>query len=280
MTLPTRAVFCCAVIALMTARTVAHDFWLAPTPVHATPGATVNLTINVGEHYPVADSFVAPERVESVQLVGPGGAITPVTPSFSRQDEALLTPITLPTVPGVFVAQVRLKARFIELQAKEFIAYLKDEGLSRVVRERDRIGEGGKAGRERYSRWPKALIRTGDGDSRHVTTPLGETSEIVPAVDPTQAKPGDRIAFQLLFEGKPVAGAQLTHIVSGTRAFASRRTRAVTDTDGLASFVIKESGPQFVGTVHMVRRGGETGAEAADWESYWTSLTFEPAAAR
>jgi hypothetical protein len=34
-------------------------------------------------------------------------------------------------------------------------------------------------------------------------------------------------------------------------------------------------GQQFVGTVHMVRRGGESGAEAADWESYWTSVTFD-----
>lgn len=266
-------------LAVMAAHASAHDFWLAPTPGHAAPGATVNLTINVGEQYPVADSFVAPERVDLVQLIGPGGATAPVTPTFSRQGEALLTPVTLPAAPGVYVAQVRLKARFIELAAKEFTAYLKDEGLARVVAERARLGESGKPGRERYSRWPKSLIRTGDADTRHVTTAVGLTSELVPATDPTQAKLGDRLVVQLLFEDKPVAGAQLTHIVSGRGSLASRRIRATTDADGRATFVIKQRGPQFIGTVHMVRRSGESGPEAADWESYWTSLTFEPASA-
>lgn len=264
-------------VILLTTHAAAHDFWLAPSSGHARPGDTVNLTINVGEHYPVADSFVAPERVELVQLIGPGGTLTPVMPTFSREAEALVTPVTLPAGPGIYIAHARLKARFIELAAKEFTAYLKDEGLTRVIQERQRRGESGKPGRERYSRWPKALIRAGEADMRHVTTPVGLVSEIVPAVDPTMARVGDRLRFQLLFEGKPVACAQIAHIRGGRGSFASRRSKVVTDENGWASVVLREKGPQFVGTVHMVRRSAETGVEAADWESYWTSLTFEPA---
>lgn len=263
-----------AAVAVLTTPLLAHDFWLMPTPGHAAPGGTITVTINVGEQYPAPDAFVEPDRVQLVQLVGPGGHVTALAPRFTRQGEGLATPVTLPATPGTYIVETRLKTRFIELQPKEFTAYLEDEGLGRVVAERQRLRETEKPGRERYSRWPKALIRTGDGDATHVTTPLGVISELVPDVDPTRAKPGEVVAFQLRFEGKPVPGARLSRIVTGTAPFAQRLSHATTDAAGWARFTVAE-GPQFIGTVHMVRRGGETGPEAADWESYWTSLTFE-----
>lgn len=270
----TRTALLAAALAACTAPLLAHDFWLMPTPGHAAPGATVAVTVNVGEQYPVPDAFVEPARVLMMQMVGPGRQVGAITPRLTRQGEGLVTPVTLPGTPGTYIIETRLTTRFIELQPKEFTAYLEEEGLGRVVAERQRLNETGKPGRERYSRWPKALIRTGAGDASHVTTPLGVTSELVPSVDPTQAKVGDTVAFQLRFEGTPVAGARLSRIVTGDAPFAQRISHATTDAEGWAHFTVAE-GPQFIGTVHMVRRSGETGPEAADWESYWTSLTFE-----
>lgn len=267
------SVFALALVAPLSA----HDFWLRPMQVHTAPGSTVTLSVNVGEQFPAPDAYVAPDRVDMLHLIGPGKKVVDVSPKYSREGEALLTPVTLPATPGTYIAEVRLKPRFIELAPTEFTAYLKEEGLERVVTEREKLGETAKPGRERYSRWPKALIHTGDADATHVTTPLGVTSELVPSVDPTRAKVGQPVAFQLRFEGKPIAGARVTRIVSGTAPFASRLTHVTTDADGWARFTITEAVPTFIGTVHMVRRGGESGLEAADWESYWTSITFEPA---
>ncbi len=272
----TRIAFVAAVLALCATPLIAHDFWLMPTPGHASPGATVTVTVNVGEQFPAPDAFVEPDRVLMMQMVGPGRKVTAITPRFTRQGEGLATPVTLPSAPGTYIVETRLTTRFIELQPKEFTAYLEDEGLGRIVAERTRLNETGKPGRERYSRWPKALIRTGAGEASHVTTPLGVVSELVPNVDPTQSRVGDTVAFQLRFEGKPVPGARLSRIITGTAPFAQRLSHATTDADGWARFTVA-AGPQFIGTVHMVRRGNETGPEAADWESYWTSLTFEGA---
>ena len=265
-------------LVLTTAGTAsAHDFWLAAMPVHTRPGSTINLTVNVGEEFPAPDAYVQPDRVEWMRLLGPDRKTIDVTPQYRRDGEALLTPVALPAAPGTYVASVRLSPRFIELGPKEFTAYLKDEGLARIVTERERLGETAKPGRERYSRWPKALIRTGDGDVSHVTTPTGVTAEIVPATDPTRARLGESVSFQLRFEGKPVAGAQINAIASGPGGFAQRVTRAVSDADGRVRFTLDKPGLYFVGTTHMVRRGGEAGPEAADWESYWVSLTFAAA---
>ncbi len=42
-----------------------------------------------------------------------------------------------------------------------------------------------------------------------------------------------------------------------------------------SEFTFEDPGPWLIRSVHMVRRAGERGTEAADWESYWASLSFQ-----
>jgi uncharacterized GH25 family protein len=261
----------------MAARLSAHDFWLAVSPWATSPGQTVTLTSNVGENYPRPDSYIDPSRVEWARLTGPDGKTVDLPTSFSRSGNALATPVMLPSASGAYVAMVRLKPRFIELKAAKFTAYLKEEGLEGIVGERERLGERNKPGRERYSRWPKAIIRAGTGDSPQVTRPFGLTAEFVPATDPSLARAGDTVAFQLLFEGKPVPDAAIRAIVNGPGKADDRTRTEKTDAQGWVRFPITAAQPHLVAAVHMVRRSGETGKDAPDWESYWVSLAFKPA---
>ena len=119
------------------------------------------------------------------------------------------------------------------------------------------------------------LIHAGDGPSDHVTRAIGLPAELVPDTDLTQAKVGDTIGVRLLADGKPVAGAQVSLTAAAPGPIASRVSRVRTDREGRARLTIAKSGPFLLTAVHMVRREGETGEQAADWESYWCSLTFD-----
>jgi hypothetical protein len=57
----------------------------------------------------------------------------------------------------------------------------------------------------------------------------------------------------------------------------ARVTEARTNRDGRVRLTMTNRGPYMITTVHMVRREGETGEQAVDWESYWCSLTFDVA---
>jgi hypothetical protein len=254
--------------------TQAHDFWIAASPARAQPGQSVVVTANVGDDsYPVSQNVTLPERIESLRLVGPG--TTTLTPSYRVVGKSLAAEVQLPPIATTFMAVMNVKGRFISMPPKEFADYLREEGLVSVLAERQQRGEAARPSRERYSRQAKTLIRAGDGPSAGVTRPAGIVAEIVPATDFTQARAGDKLRFQLLFEGKPVAGAQVSLYSSGTADIKSRRQVVHTRADGHADVELTGSGPYLLTTTLMYRRDGETGPEAADWESYWVSLTFD-----
>lgn len=259
----------------VTATGSAHEFWLSAGSWRVTPGQRATILVNVGDRFPDATSFTAPERVDSVRLIGPVGEIR-VPPPFRREKNSLAADVQVPTTPGTYIGVVAIKPRFIEIKAPDFEKYLAHEGLDAVAGARERVGESTKPGRERYSRYGKTLIRVGDpGEGAHVTRPLGLKVELVPLSDAARLKPGDRCRIRLLFEGKPVAGAMVGAIYASANVRPDEwPLRERTDAQGEVEFTLNDRGPWLIRSVHMVRRTGESGAEAADWESYWASLSF------
>ena len=260
----------------ITTTVAAHEFWLSPIAWRVAPAGRATILINVGDRFPDATSFTAPDRVESVRLVGPGGDMA-ISPPFRREKNSLAADLQAPTTPGTYIGAVVIKTRFIEIKPPDFEKYLAHEGLDAIIAQRARAGESAKPGRERYSRYGKTLIRVGDAKTdAHATRPVRLKVELVPLSDPTTMKVGERCRLRLLFEGKPVAGAMVGAI------YASAKTQpdewplsARTDPQGEVEFTFEDSGPWLIRSVHMVRRAGERGTEAADWESYWASLSFQ-----
>lgn len=253
----------------------AHEFWISPASWQVAPGERATILINVGDRFPDATSLTAPERVDSVRLVGPGGQV-PVPPPYRPAKNSLAASVQVPTAAGTYIGVVVIKPRFIEIKAPDFQRYLAHEGLDTVIAERARAGESTRPGRERYSRFGKTLIRVGGAQAgAHATRPVGLRIELVPLTDPTTVKPGERCRFRLLFDGKPVAGATVGAIYASAKGGADEwPLTARTDAQGEVEFTLSDRGPWLVRSVHMVRRTGEEGSEAADWESYWASLSF------
>ncbi|MGH9197438.1 MAG: DUF4198 domain-containing protein, partial [Acidimicrobiia bacterium] len=184
----------------------AHDFWLAASPWHLKPGDRITITANVGERFPLPTSFTSPDRIQSLEVIGPTGKRLKPTP-FRKADQSLAADVVLPSTAGTYLVAMTVKPRFIQLQPDQFAEYLRHEGLEWIVDDRTSREEENKPGRERYSRYAKLLIRTGNGSSNRVTKPTGLKAELVPDTDPTSLNVGGTLGLRLLHEGRPVEGA-------------------------------------------------------------------------
>jgi uncharacterized GH25 family protein len=248
----------------------AHDFWLVSSRWVAMPGETITVTANVGENtFPVSESFTAPERVDQIGMGWPEHQVT--ASRFRKLGESLATDITLPQTPGTYVVTMTVKGHFLSMPPQAFTDYLREEGLNAVIAERAKLGESEVPSRERYSRQAKMLLHVGEGRNDSASKPTGLVAELVPDSDLTRKAIGDPIGVRLLYRGEPLQGAQITLTASRKTAKESKQS----DKEGHATFKLKGEGPFLLSAVVMVRRTGEVGPNAADWESYWCSLTFD-----
>lgn len=251
----------------------AHDFWIAASPDRAKPGQVVTVTANVGDDsYPVSQFATAADRIESLRLVG--ATTRDISPAYRKRGQALAIDVPLGTESTTYMAVLAVKPHFLSMQPRAFEDYLREEGLTDVLAERQRLGESDLPSRERYSRQAKTLINAGGAASTAVTRPVGLPAEIVPDTDVTRAHVGSDIGLRVLLAGQPAANAQVSLYSSGPGDIHARRQVVRTSEDGRARFRLTGSGPYLVTSTLMVRRQAEAGTGAADWDSYWVSLTF------
>lgn len=249
-------------VALSAAQLSAHDFWLA-TVAPAAPGA-ITITAGVGEKFPTRTRFRYRDNwLADWTLVGEKGR-TPLSKDWRREELVVATDVTLPGT-GAFMGIAMVSAQTIEMKGQEFTDYLKEEGLTSVIAARQAAGEADKTTKERYARYAKIALRNGNGSGAHMTKATGMRAEFVPSVDPTTLKAGSPLTVQLLTDGKPVAGAEITAITEGMPQ------KARSDANGRVTFTIDKPGAWLVKTVHMVR---QPAGNEAEWESFWVTLAF------
>ena len=120
--------------------------------------------------------------------------------------------------------------------------------------------------RERRASYAKALLvsETADDHFRRVT---GLAFEFIPEADPHRLRPGGRLPVRLLLEGEPAAGIEVEASRDGGEAQVAGRT----DTAGRIQIPIAAAGKWRLRAL-VRRRCAEP--QAADWESFSTSLTF------
>ncbi len=168
--------------------------------------------------------------------------------------------------PGPAVIAFRSKPVHLDLAADKFEEFLRIQGLQKISALRASRGETRKPDRELFSRCAKALIMVGDGGSNATHyQPVGLRLELIPERSST----ADAASFRLLFEGKPLANAQVSAVY---RDIVLPKMSARTDAKGRVTLPLKQRGVWLVETVHMVAARPSSNA---DWESLWASLTFE-----
>lgn len=263
-----------AALAFVTALPVAaHEFWMMAAPFSPPVGGITSLTLNVGEYF---SGDVIPFAVQQAAALH---LYSKETPRDLR--EQLPADVTLPqlqlsfTSPGTYMLAYDSNPNQITLSADRFHAYLHDEGLDSVIRQREAEGTATTAARERYRRNVKTLLRVGGKSDGTYAALTGQRLEIVPSTDPLAKAPGDTLAFTLFFDSKPLpnALAKAWYKHDGQTLII----RARTGNDGKVSFTLPFAGTWMISVVHMIP---VTDSTEFDWDSFWGNLTFELAARR
>lgn len=133
-----------------------------------------------------------------------------------------------------------------------------------------------RAASERYSKHVKMILQVGDVATETYSTLLGYPIEIVPQANPAELKPGDTLRVLVMADGSPAADQLVyasyagfhTHDDSGGHQEAVH-TR--TDDNGVAEIEIVRPGRWYVRLIRML----PVTQEGVDYESNWTTLTFE-----
>jgi len=256
------------IVGLLGAATAAaHDFWIEPDAFRPKVGSTVRLGLRVGENFegePVKRDAGKIERF----VVRTAAGEAPI-PGMDGSTTAGLLKVGQ---PGLLVVGYRSKHSRIELQPEQFEAYLKEEGLERIIELRKQRGDSGKPAREVYSRCAKALLAAGETAEGHDRA-LGFPLELVPQANPYALKPGEELAVRLVLKGQPLEGAL---VVAINRDAPKEPVAARTARDGQVKLRLPRPGVWLIKCVHMLPASADADA---DWESLWASLTFELSAA-
>ena len=246
---------------------LAHDLYLMPARFIVEPGASLKLAFQNGDAFPVASAPVQLERLRDTQLRSRAATV----PFADLAAGARNTTATVPMpAEGVAILTARTIPNFIELKAKEFTSYLEHENLTEAIQWRQAHGESAKPGRERYSKYVKSLIQAGVPDS-YFRERTGLTIEIIPEVNPYALGPGATLPVQVLFRGVPAVNVAVESawLENGKAKLA---VVGRTDANGRVRIPLKAMGPHRLHAIVMERCAEP---QAADWESFWASLTFE-----
>jgi len=246
----------------------AHDYWLEFQPLQVKPGATVGLSLHVGEDF-VAEAQKAMQRDRTVSLrhLRSDGEVD-LLPGAVDGAQPL---VRVPLEPGGHLFGLERNLARIEMRARKFNRYLEHEGLAAALAARKQARERLRRGRERYTRHLKAFVQVGDAADGMSTRPMGHRIELVPGRDLATLHAGERFTVTLLFEGAPLAGSMVEAFVRPAGGGAPRGQKVISDAQGRVEFTAMEAGAWLVRTVHMQRCKG---CKDADWESFWAGYSF------
>ena len=260
-------------VGFVTTRAEAHDFWIEPSGFALETGEVAKLHLRVGEGFEGEPVPRDAARIHGFMAVGPHETKTVL--GRDGGDPAGLVRLD---APGVWAIGYESRPSGVELDPAAFERYLREEGLESAIEQRTARGERDWPGRERFARSVKTLLVAGGQQDNGWSRPLGLPLEIVPERSPFRTWP-DGLALRVLYKGLPLPNALVNGVgmnlkccdqkaPSGSKACEAGGFR--TDHDGRV-LLPSRSGIWLITAVHIVR----TTSGDADWESTWTSLTFQ-----
>lgn len=252
---------------LVSTHAFAHEFWIQPASANPAAVGNVDFTLHVGEYF-VGDLVgVTTQHAASVKLFSASG--TQDLMSRVPTGNAVGALRVSVQQPGTHVLAYDSHPSEVVLSADKFHAYLHEEGLDQIIRQREATGSAAQPGRERFRRHAKALLKVGQSDRTSLAA-TGQRFELVPQSDPFMRGEQGRLRLEVRYEGKSLAGVLVKawHKRSGQTVVV----RARSDDKGIVIFDLPYSGSWMMNAVHMVPARGVSNI---DWESLWSSLTFE-----
>ena len=177
---------------------------------------------------------------------------------------------------GTGIAGLAAHPDYIALPAELFEDYLVHEGLDDAVAE-FRATNDRTTIRERYTKHAKGIFQVGKPLSDDFKQVLDYKAEIFVEQNPGSVKVGDEMSIQVMFDGNPLENQLVYVSVASTGAPEATSIPEIseyalrTDEDGRATFKITKKDKWYIQLIHMQKIDDED----ADWESNWSTITFE-----
>jgi uncharacterized GH25 family protein len=241
----------------------AHEFWLEPQKFLLSIGEKINFRVFVGENF-------TGEEVDFTKF-----EVTKFSHFTSKGEESEkgqlmeqnLSDFLKFETEGNHLIAFNNSNKHIELAAKEFNQYIKDDGLDNVAYFRKKNNQLNKKGREEYQRCVKTLLQVGSLHDETYLINTGMRLEIIPEQNPYSSDKS--LTFKVLFDNKPLKNASVVVWQKGIDQANKRNFRS--NADGNISFSFEPKGVWMVSTVRMIPHPNP---KIADWQSYWGSYTF------
>lgn len=144
----------------------AHDLFLKFDSYFLKPNSTGIARLFSGT-FRFSENAVARDRFVDASVVKPDNSRAPI-PAADWRNEANKATLKLQTgEAGTYVAGIYLKPRELRLKARQFNAYLREDGIPDTLADRQCNKELGKDSHERYSKHVKAIFQVGDKQSEN-----------------------------------------------------------------------------------------------------------------
>jgi uncharacterized GH25 family protein len=246
-------------IVLGAANLAAHYTYIVPQSFRVTSGGTVVVGFHSGDGFP--ESTAVLKRLQEPTIHTSRGRLA--IDGLKEDGKRLAATVSVADTGHIIVTAVNA-ASVEEMRPASFEEYLAEEGLGHIVAARKERGEAEKPGKERYTMYAKTILLAGTPSDAYKTA-VGLPLEIVPEKDPYRLQPGEALPVRVLLRGAPAPNLELR------ATSATEKAHVVGTTDAQGRLTVPVSKGQWrLHTIHMERASGEV-----DWESLWTTLTFE-----
>ncbi len=246
----------------------AHEFWLDPVEFSPKPGARVPIVHRNGMNF-LGDSYPY-VRAWSKRFSVIDGRGERSIKAVEGDDPA--AEVHVPNAGLAIVVFQRAPDVVTYKSVGHFLETLDDEGLETIAAQYRSLTSPPAEIRESYSRFAKTLLDVGAGGGSDRA--VGLAMEIVVEGNPYALAADAPVVARVLFEGKPVADAQ---VKAFNRADPQSPRRARTDAGGRVAIANVPAGEVLLSAVVMLP--GDTKARdaknRADWTSLWASVTFK-----
>jgi len=243
----------------------AQELWLQPQLFFSKAGEKFPLSLRSGDGFHPAPYTLLREQVNKVSLHHlasvtdlkanlKDGSKDQLEVTFSEEGTQLITLQTNSVVSTV--------------EAEKFNEYVKSHGLDEVYFKREQAGALNKPVQERSSYYTKVLMQTGEGADDTFKKVVGFPLEIIVERNPYSLKPGEAMPFTILWQGKPLFGAQVK--IWNIHNNLTTQQSIYTQQDGRMETRVSNAGLWLVSVVQMV----PSKQAGVDWISYRSSLVF------
>lgn len=247
-----------------------HELFLKTDSHFLEPNTSGQLYLFNGT-FDTSENEITRDRIINAKIIGPGYLFEPTDEDYYGEENKTYLNYTTGDA-GTYVAGISTLPRILEMESEAFNDYLEHEGLENTISERKQMGTTDQGAKERYSKHVKALLQVGEETSIDFMKPLGYPVEFVPLNNPFEIKLGDRVAFKLLRNGKPLANQTVHYSTSVPGQDAHENENSVkSNANGMVSIKPTSVGKWYVATIHMEKKEGDE----VDYESNWATLTFE-----